>query len=84
MKHQFFQISVFAVCEFLVNAGCVMQKPSRNRSRLGNQSSLVFAFSSADQEEKGQNCFVRLVYGKYGRSQWRAYGTGTDRGGCRR
>ena len=84
MKHQFFQMSVFAACDFLVNAGYVMQKPSRNRSRLGNKSSFVVAFFSADQEEKCPNCFVRLVYGKYGRSQWRAYGTGTDRGGCRR
>ena len=64
-----------------MNAGCVMQKPSRNRSRLGNKSFLVLHFSSADQEEKGQNCFVRLVYGKHGRRQWRAW---TDLGGCRR
>ena len=84
VKHKFFQMSVFAVCEFLVNAGYVMQKPSRNRSRLGNESSLVLYFSSADQAEKGQNCFVRLVYGKYGRRQWRTYGTSTGLRGCRR
>ena len=53
----------FAVCESLVNAGCVMQKPFRNRSCLGHQSFLVFAFSSVDQEEKCQTCFVRLCMG---------------------
>ena len=42
----------FAACDFLVNAGYVMQKPSRNRSRLGNQSSFVLHFSERIKQNR--------------------------------
>ena len=64
---------VFPKPQFLLfvsflNAGYVMQKPSRNRSRLGHQSFLVLAFLSVDQEKR--TCRARSlasVNGQHGR-----------------